>query len=51
LKKVKVKVKFTQEQAMKAQRAVRSIDLLLLFSALDEMGAAGHAPAALSPVK
>jgi hypothetical protein len=48
-----VKIKFTEEQAMKAQRAVRSIDLLLLFSALDEVGAAGqrHAPATLSPVK
>lgn len=39
LKRVKVKV--TQEQAMKTQRAVKGIALLFLFSALDEMGAAG----------
>jgi hypothetical protein len=34
----KVKVKFILEEAIKAQRAVKGMDLLCLFSALDEMG-------------
>ena len=46
--KVKVKVKFTLEQAMKAQRWTRGIALLFfLTSALDGVGGQRHAPAAL----
>ena len=50
--KVKVKVKFTLEQAAKAQRGSRCIALLFL-QPRRQMGVGGqrHAPAALSPGK
>jgi hypothetical protein len=49
IQKVKVKVKFTPEQATKAQRGSRGRALLFLTSALDGVGGKRHAPAALSP--
>jgi hypothetical protein len=49
---IKVKVKFTLEQATKALRGSRGIPVLfLLTSALDGVGGQSHAPAALPPEK
>ena len=49
--KVKVQVKFTLEEATKAQKGSRGITTLSLTSALDGVGGQRHAPAALPPGK
>jgi hypothetical protein len=46
---MKVNVKVTLDQAMKAQRGSRDIALLSLTSALNWVGGQRHAPAALPP--
>jgi len=48
---IKVKVKFTLEQATKAQRVSRGISTLSLTSVLDGVGGQRLAPAALPPGK
>ena len=44
-------IKFTLEQAMKAERGNRGISTLSLTSVLDVVGGQGHAPADLPPGK
>ena len=48
---IAIKVKFTLQQAMKAQRSRRCMSTLSLTSALDGGGWLTHVPVALTPGK